>query len=83
MQRGIDALDSAAIAAAIEAAQADPRPSIIGCKSVIGYGSPNRAGTSKVHGEPLGDDELKAHQGKSGLATGAGILRARRRTRLL
>ena len=60
VQRGVDALDSAALAAAVEAAQADPRPTIIGCKSVIGYGSPNRAGTSKVHGEPLGADELKA-----------------------
>ncbi len=60
VQRNVDALDSAALASAIEAAQADPRPSIIGCKSVIGYGSPNRAGTSKAHGEALGVDELKA-----------------------
>jgi transketolase len=60
VQRDVDALDGAAIAAAVEAAKADPRPSIIGCKSVIGYGSPNKAGTSKVHGEPLGADELKA-----------------------
>lgn len=59
VQRGVDALDSAAIAAAIEAAKADLRPSIIGCKSIIGYGSPNRAGTSKVHGEALGEEELK------------------------
>ena len=59
VQRDVDALDGAAIAAAVEAAKADPRPSIIGCKSVIGYGSPNRAGTSKAHGEPLGADELK------------------------
>jgi transketolase len=60
VQRGVDALDSASLSAAITAAQADPRPSIIGCKSVIGYGSPNRAGTSKAHGEALGADELKA-----------------------
>ena len=59
VQRGVDALDSSAIAAAVEAAKADPRPSIIGVKSTIGYGSPNRAGTSKVHGEPLGEEELK------------------------
>ena len=59
VQRGVDALDSAAIAAAVEAAKADPRPCIIGCKSIIGYGSPNRAGTSKVHGEALGEEELK------------------------
>ncbi len=60
VQQNVDANDSAALANAIEAAQADPRPSIIGCRSIIGYGSPNRAGTSKVHGEPLGADELKA-----------------------
>ncbi|MBK8047054.1 MAG: transketolase [Anaerolineales bacterium] len=59
VQRNIDALDSKAILAAVNAAKADPRPSIIGVKSVIGYGSPNRAGTSKVHGEALGDEELK------------------------
>ncbi len=59
VQRNVDFLDGAAIAAAITAAKADPRPSIIGVKSVIGYGSPNRAGTSKVHGEALGEEELK------------------------
>jgi transketolase len=56
----VDGLDSAGIAAAIEAAQADRRPSIIGCKTTIGYGSPNKAGTSGVHGAALGEDELKA-----------------------
>ncbi len=40
--------------------RSDPRPSIIGCRSIIGYGSPNNAGTSKVHGEPLGEEELAA-----------------------
>jgi len=60
VQRGVSALDSAALAAAVAAAKADPRPSIIGCSSIIGYGSPARAGTSKIHGEPLGADELKA-----------------------
>jgi len=54
-----DANDLDAIETAIRAAQADPRPSIICVKSVIGYGSPNKAGTSKVHGEPLGPDEIK------------------------
>jgi transketolase len=56
----IDGMDPDAVAAAIEAAQADPRPSIIGCKTVIGYGSPKKAGTSGAHGEPLGDEELNA-----------------------
>lgn len=56
--QSVDGMDGAAVAAAIEAAQADPRPSIIGCRSVIGYGSPNKAGTSDVHGAPLGEAEL-------------------------
>ena len=56
----VDALDPAALEAAIAAAKADPRPSIIGCKSIIGYGSPNKSNTSKVHGEPLGPEELAA-----------------------
>ncbi len=55
----VDGLDTAAVLEAIHAAQADPRPSIIGCRTVIGYGSPHKAGTSGVHGEPLGDEELK------------------------
>lgn len=60
VQRGVDFNNSAAIYEAIMTAQNDPRPSIIGLKSIIGYGSPNKAGTSKVHGEALGEDELKA-----------------------
>ncbi len=59
VQTVTDGNDIAGIETAIKAAQADPRPSIICVKSVIGYGSPNRAGTSKAHGEPLGADELK------------------------
>ncbi len=54
----IDGMDPEAVAAAIEAAKADPRPSIIGCRTIIGYGSPNKAGTAKAHGEPLGPEEL-------------------------
>ena len=54
-----DGNDLAGIEAAIRAAQADQRPSIICIKAVIGYGSPNRAGTSKAHGEPLGVEEVK------------------------
>ncbi len=56
-----DGNDVAAIAAAIRAAQAvTDKPSIIAVKSVIGFGSPNKQGTSKSHGEPLGTDEAKA-----------------------
>lgn len=45
---------------AIQSAKADPKPSLIICRTIIGFGSPNRQGTSKAHGEPLGDDELNA-----------------------
>ena len=55
----LDGNDIAGIEAAVNAAKADPRPSIICVRSVIGYGSPNKAGTSKAHGEPLGADEIK------------------------
>jgi transketolase len=56
----VDGHDMAAVAAAIEAAKADARPSIIRCKTTIGYGSPKKAGTSGAHGAPLGDDEIAA-----------------------
>ncbi len=44
----------------IQEAKTDPRPSIIMCRTTIGFGAPNRQGTSKAHGEPLGDEELNA-----------------------
>jgi transketolase len=53
-----DGNDVDAIDAAIEAAKADPRPSIIACRTTIGFGLPNRAGSAKAHGEPPGDEEL-------------------------
>ena len=55
-----DGNDVEAIDKAIQAAKLDPRPSIIMCRTIIGYGSPHRQGTSKAHGEPLGDEELNA-----------------------
>ncbi|HRQ23090.1 MAG TPA: transketolase, partial [Anaerolineales bacterium] len=60
VQRVDDGNDGDVIDKAIQAAKADPRPSIIMCRTVIGYGAPNRQGTAKAHGEPLGDDELNA-----------------------
>ena len=54
----IDGHDQKAIAAAITRAQASDRPSLIACKTTIGFGAPTKAGTSKAHGEPLGADEL-------------------------
>lgn len=58
--QSVDGRDHGGISAAIEAAKADPRPSLIRVKTVIGFGSPKKAGTSGVHGAPLGEDELKA-----------------------
>jgi transketolase len=54
----IDGHDQKAIAEAIKQAQASDRPSLIACKTTIGFGAPNKAGTAKAHGEPLGADEL-------------------------
>ena len=54
----IDGHDQKAIAAAITKAQASDRPSLIACKTTIGFGAPTKAGTSKAHGEPLGAEEL-------------------------
>jgi transketolase len=55
-----DGNDTDAIAKAIEAAQADgSRPSLIAVRTIIGYGSPNKQGTHKAHGEPLGAEEVK------------------------
>jgi len=56
--QSIDGHDTAAIADAIRAAKADDRPSMIACKTTIGFGSPNKQGTAGTHGAPLGDDEI-------------------------
>jgi len=55
-----DGNDVEAMDKLIAEAKTDPRPSIIMCRTIIGFGSPNRQGTSKAHGEPLGDEELNA-----------------------
>jgi transketolase len=55
-----DVTDLEVVRKAIAAADADPRPSLIAVRTVIGHGSPNKAGTSKVHGSPLGAEELAA-----------------------
>jgi len=64
----IDGQDKAAIAAAITRAQKSNKPSLIACKTTIGYGAPTKAGTSKVHGEALGADELKGAKEKLGIS---------------
>jgi transketolase len=55
-----DGLDSGKVSKAIEAAIADPRPSLIRCKTIIGYGAPNKQGTEATHGAALGADEVAA-----------------------
>jgi transketolase len=54
----IEGHDPKAIAAAIESARNSDRPSLIACRTVIGFGAPNRQGTEKVHGAPLGTEEV-------------------------
>lgn len=48
------------ISSAIEQAQKSNKPTLIACKTIIGFGAPNKCGTSKVHGSPLGAEELEA-----------------------
>ncbi len=54
-----DGNDVEAIAAAIEAARQDPRPSLIAVRTHIGFGSPNKQDSQKAHGAPLGEDEVR------------------------
>jgi transketolase len=58
-QRVGDGNDIAAIEAAIDAARADERPSLIAVRTHIGYGSPNKQDSQKAHGSPLGPDEVR------------------------
>jgi transketolase len=61
-----DGNDVEAIDGAIREAKADPRPSLIICRTHIGYGLPTRQDTNKAHGEPPGDDELDGAKRKLG-----------------
>ena len=57
----VDGHDPAAISDAIKQAQSETsRPTLISCKTIIGFGSPNKQGTSATHGAPLGDEEIAA-----------------------
>lgn len=59
--RGVDGHDAEAIKAAIEAARkVTDKPSLLMCKTIIGFGSPNKAGTHDSHGAPLGEAEVAA-----------------------
>ena len=58
---GVDGHDSQSIAAAIDEAVAETqKPSLIACKTIIGFGAPNKQGTASTHGAPLGDEEIAA-----------------------
>ena len=62
----VDGHDPEAIAAAIAKAQSSDRPSLIACRTVIGFGAPSKAGSEKAHGSPLGADEIKGAREKLG-----------------
>src|SRR5579871_761756 len=64
----IDGMDQKAIAAALERAQKSGKPSLIACRTTIGFGAPTRAGTAKAHGEALGAEELKGAKEKLGIS---------------
>ena len=54
----VDGHDADAVEAAIAEARKSDKPAFIACKTIIGYGAPNRGGTAKAHGEALGDEEI-------------------------
>lgn len=62
----INGHDYEEISKAIEQAQKSDKPTLIACKTIIGFGAPNKCGTSKVHGSPLGVEELEAMKKKLG-----------------
>jgi transketolase len=69
---GVDGHDAEQVKAAIEKAQANTtQPTLICCKTTIGFGSPNKEGTESCHGAPLGDDEIVATREKLGWSHGA------------
>src|SRR5215831_9775310 len=54
----VDGQDAEAVADALERAQSADRPSLIACRTTIGYGAPKKAGTAAAHGSPLGAEEI-------------------------
>ena len=71
-----DGHDPADIRRAIDAALADPRPSLIACRTIIGFGAPNKQGTSATHGAPLGADEIAAARKELGWMAEAFVIPA-------
>jgi transketolase len=70
----VDGHDQAAISAAIAAAKKSDRPTLIACKTTIGYGAPKKAGTAGVHGSPLGAEELAGAKKALGWDHGAFVI---------
>src|ERR1700758_3834140 len=62
----VDGHDPEAVANALEKAQANDRPSLIACRTIIGFGAPSKAGTEKCHGSPLGADEIRGARERLG-----------------
>ena len=62
-----DGLDSNDVSRAIAEAVADPRPSLIRCRTIIGYGAPSKQGTAATHGAALGEQEVEAARAELGL----------------
>lgn len=72
--QAIDGHDTQQIDEALIAAKKNhSQPSLIACRTIIGYGSPNKAGTAVVHGTPLGTDELELTRRQLGWGAGAGL----------
>jgi len=64
--QAVDGHDTEAVASAIVAAQEDPRPSLIACRTIIGFGAPSKQGTAETHGAPLGAAEIAAARAELG-----------------
>ena len=62
-----DGLNAVDVSRAIEEALGDPRPSLIRCKTIIGFGAPHKQGTAATHGSALGHDEVEAARQELGL----------------
>ena len=68
--RAVDGHDAAQVAAALQAAAAADRPTLICCRTVIGWGAPTKAGSKSTHGEPLGATEIAATRAALGWTAG-------------
>lgn len=66
----VDGHDPDAIEAAVRRAQKSNKPTMIACKTIIGFGAPKKQGTSKAHGEALGAEELAAAKTNLGITGG-------------